>query len=146
MIPTTMFRSLAARVLTATLISSLVPSADAAMIGTEAALNTDRERIVMLLARPEMAAQLEAYGLRMNDAKARIAALTDSEVAQLAAQIDEAHVGAGGGGLIGALATVTMVALIIVLVPVVMIAGVIVLAVASPKRHGASAAATVHQP
>jgi len=141
-----MFRSLVARVLTVTLISSLVPSADAAMIGTEAALNTDRERIIMLLARPEMAVQLEAYGVQMNDAKARIAALTDLEVAQLSEQIDEAHAGAGGGGLIGAIATVTMIALIVVLVPVVMVAGVIVLAVASPKRHGASAAPTVHQP
>jgi hypothetical protein len=44
--------------------------------------------------------------------KARVAALTDDEVAQLAAKIDSLPAGADGGGLIGALVLIFIVLLI----------------------------------
>jgi len=88
-------REVVARLLIITVSSTIVPKAQGAVIGSEPAINGDRERILMLLDRPEVAAQLEAYGIAPGDAKARVAALSDTEVVQLSAEMDEAYAGAG---------------------------------------------------
>jgi hypothetical protein len=99
-------RRLIARFLIVTTTSALAtPQAHAATISTEAAVVPDRERILVLLDRPDVGRQLEAYGVKPADAKARIAALTDAEVAQLAAGIDSAPAG-GFVQFIGAAAAV----------------------------------------
>jgi hypothetical protein len=85
--------------------------AQAAIVGTEAALAVaKRDRVATLLDRADVRAQLEAHGVRPADVKARVAALTDEEVAQLTGQLD--RLPAGGEGLIGALLIVFLVLLI----------------------------------
>ena len=69
----------------------------AAIVGTDAALAAaQRDRVATMLDRGDVRAQLEAHGVRPADVKARVAALTDEEVAQLAGQLD--RLPAGGEG------------------------------------------------
>src|SRR2546430_14011542 len=76
--------------------------AQAGIVSTDAALaSAERDRIASMLERADVRAQLEAYGVRAADVKARVAALTDEEAAQLAGRLDSLP--AGGGGRIGAL-------------------------------------------
>ena len=83
-----MLRAVVARLLIVTMSSTIVPGAEGAVIGTDAAINPDRERIMMLLDHPDVAAQLVAYGVRPDDVKARVAALSDAQVAMLSAEMD----------------------------------------------------------
>ena len=71
---------------------------------------TDQGRMIELLDRAEVQAQLQAYGVSVAEAKARVAALTDEEAAQLAAHIDSLP--AGGVGIISALLIVFLVLLL----------------------------------
>src|SRR5213079_1766024 len=80
----------------------LPPPSHAAIVATDAALAAaQRDRVATLLGRADVRAQLEAHGVRPADVQARVAALTDEEVAQLAGQLD--RLPAGGEGIIGAL-------------------------------------------
>ena len=63
-----------------------VPQAYAGMIATPSI--TDRDRVNALIERPEVAQQLEKMGLPAADAKARVAAMTEEEVASLAGKLD----------------------------------------------------------
>lgn len=82
--------------------------AQAAMVGTETVLNskvqqTDRSRVNAFLDRPRVQAILEARGISPEEAKARIACLSDSEIAGLAATVDQLPAGGSAvGALIGA--------------------------------------------
>jgi hypothetical protein len=82
--------------------------AHAALVATDAAL--DHQRIAGLLERPEVQAQLRARGVDPAEARARVAALTDAEAAQLVSNIDELP--AGGVGIIGAILIVFLVLLL----------------------------------
>ena len=88
--------------------------AQAGMLPTDTGLgNPAKERILGLLERTDVRAQLESLGVNPVDAKARVAALTDDEAAQLAAKIDKLPAGAdGAGALIGALLIIFIVLLI----------------------------------
>lgn len=88
-------------------------SAQAGMLATGDALNANsRARINSLLERQDIQAKLAAYGVNVSDVKARVAALSDQEAAQLASQIDKAPAGGDGGALIGAALIVFLVLLI----------------------------------
>ena len=80
----------------------------AGLVTTESLL--ERERIVTLFQRADVQAQLQAYGVSPGEVKARVAALTDEEAAQLAAQIDELP--AGGVSILGAILLVFLVLLV----------------------------------
>jgi hypothetical protein len=83
----------------------------AAIVATDTALAAaQRGRIATLLDRAEVLMQLEAHGVRPADVKARIAALTDEEVAQLAGRLDSLP--AGGEGIIGAILIIFLVLLV----------------------------------
>jgi len=85
--------------------------AHAGIVSTGAALaSAERDRIASMLERADVRAQLEAYGVRAADVKARVAALTDEEAAQLAGRLDSLP--AGGDGIIGALLLIFVVLLI----------------------------------
>jgi hypothetical protein len=56
----------------------------------------ERARVLALLDRPEVAAGLVERGLSAEQARERVAALTDAEVAQLAHTLDTAPAGADG--------------------------------------------------
>ena len=92
-------------------VTLVVPfPAHAAMLSTESALGPDRERIARILNRTDVQAQLQAYGASAAEVKARVAALTDPEAAELAARIDQLP--AGGVSILGAALIVFLVLLL----------------------------------
>ncbi len=92
-------RNLVARLLIAVMTGvAASPPAYSSAIATDRA--SDRERILVLLDRAEVKEQLEAHGVRPSDAKARVAALTDEEVTQLAASMDAAPAGGNAGAAV----------------------------------------------
>jgi hypothetical protein len=101
-----MFRRLIASVLILSLVMPL--PAHAGMVATESLL--DRERIASVLERADVQAQLQAYGVNPAEVKARVAALTDAEAAELAANIDSLP--AGGVSILGAALLVFLVLLL----------------------------------
>ena len=71
--------------------SLLMPTAHAGLIGTDAAAAQDeRMRVKAMLERPELAQALEKMGLTPAQATARVDALGDGEVLQLAGKLDAA--------------------------------------------------------
>jgi hypothetical protein len=79
------------RILSALLLAFafLAPQVHAGMIATDAAVqNAERNRLATLLERPEVAQQLEKMGISAADAKDRVAAMTDAEVASVSGQVD----------------------------------------------------------
>ena len=97
-------------------------SAQAAMIGTEqiaasqgmvsADVDTSaqRARLNVLLERADVVSALTERGVSVEQARQRVAALSDAEVAALAERIDLAP--AGASGVVGALVTIFVVLLI----------------------------------
>jgi len=78
---------------------------NAGMIGTGDVVSATqaaaaRDTVAAFMNRTDVAGQLQALGLSAKDAKDRVAALTDSEVAKLAGQIDSLPAGASSGGAI----------------------------------------------
>ena len=73
--------------------AAVMPRAHAGMIGTDQAqpnsIQQERERLKALLARPELAKQLGEFGVKPQDAAARVDAMTDDEVLQLAGKVDQ---------------------------------------------------------
>jgi len=90
--------------------------AQAAPISTDAALaaattSSQRERVERFLDRADVQQQLQMRGVSPADAKARIASLSDAEVAQLAGQIDSLPAG-GDVGILGFVLVVFLVLLL----------------------------------
>jgi uncharacterized protein DUF6627 len=88
--------------------------AQAGMLSTGDALASGaRARLASLVDRQDVQAKLAAYGVKASEVKARVAALSDEEAAQLASQIDNAPAGGdAAGALIGAAVLVFIVLLI----------------------------------
>ncbi len=81
----------------------------AGMVGTGAAVaSVERERIATFLEREDVRQQLHAQGVRPADVSARVAALTDEEASQLAAQMDSMP----AGGVLGLILVVFLVLLL----------------------------------
>jgi hypothetical protein len=73
----------------------LMPQAHAGMIETDRVqAHGERERVRALLERPELAKGLEQRGIAPQEALARVDAMSDAEVLQLAGQLDAAIAGA----------------------------------------------------
>jgi hypothetical protein len=90
----------------------------AAMVSTDEILKQnqrdfDRERLHMLLDRSEVRVQLEAWGVNSEEAKARIDSLTDQEIAEIAAQLEQMP---AGGSAIGTLVGVALIVFIVLLI------------------------------
>lgn len=71
--------------------------ARAALIPSDAAIPqpaSARERVQALLARPDVQKELEKMGIAPADAAARVQAMSDSEVAQVAGRLDALPAGA----------------------------------------------------
>jgi hypothetical protein len=85
-----------------------------AMLATDTVLGgAQRDQVNRLLERADVQERLADFGVKAADVKARVAALTDDEVGQLAAKIDSLPLGAdGGGSIIGALVLIFIVLLI----------------------------------
>jgi uncharacterized protein DUF6627 len=79
--------------------------ASAGLIGTDQVISAAqavaaRDKVVSLIERTDVARQLQAYGLTPENARARVNALSDFEVAKLAGQLDSMPAGANSTGLI----------------------------------------------
>jgi hypothetical protein len=104
-------RRLIASLLVVSLVGLGVPlPSHAAMIGTDALSSPERARIVSLVDRADVQAQLQAQGVSAAEVKARVAALTDAEAAALAARIDSLP--AGGESVLGIILIVFLVLLL----------------------------------
>jgi hypothetical protein len=89
-------------------------SVQAAMIGTEQAVTAptaqqNREKVAAALDRPDVVAELERMGVDKTEAQARVAALTDAEVASLAGRVDSMP---AGGDILGVLVFVFVLLLV----------------------------------
>lgn len=95
---------------------SMVQNVQAAMVSTEQVAQAaavqqagdSHARLNDMLARTEVQAELQRYGLTEDQARERIAALTDEEAAALVKQVDDAP----AGGIIGAILLVFFVLLL----------------------------------
>lgn len=83
-------------------------TSQAAMIATP----TEHDALLRVLERAEVQQQLQAHGVTLEQAKARVAALSDAEAAQLMAQIESLP--AGGDG-VGALITALLIVFLVLL-------------------------------
>ncbi len=113
--------------LVAALLNLSLPlhAACGAMVETEAVVETatqvgvDRARLRALLLRDEARAQLETYGITREEAVARLDALSDEEVAEIAGKLD--MLPAGGSGHYGHEALAYLVVLAAVAVAAVLV-------------------------
>ena len=80
--------------------------AQAVMLGFD---SSQRGEINRLLERADVQARLEAQGVKAADVKARVAAMSDAEVAQVAGRIDSLP---AGGDILGALVLVFIILLV----------------------------------
>ena len=90
-------------------LASLGLPVHAGMLPTDAA-NPERARVLTVLERSDVQGQLQANGVNPADVKARVTAMTDDEVAQLAGQIDSLP--AGGTDVLGVILAVFIILLI----------------------------------
>ena len=87
-----------------------LPQAHAGLISTDAAQARDeRSRVKALLERPELAAELQKMGIPPQDAAARVDAMNDAEVRQLAGRLDALPAG-------GQATTLMLIVIIILLI------------------------------
>ena len=94
------------------------PSCLAAMIGTESVLdaaraNQARQHINLILQREDVQKALRAQAVSAQEAKARVDALSDAEVVNLAARLDQAP---AGGDALGAILFAALFIFIVLLV------------------------------
>lgn len=76
---------------------------------TLAGLTAEREHLASLLARADVQQGLAAYGVSADDARARVAALSDDEVRQLDQRLDKVP---AGGDIIGVVVFLFLVLLV----------------------------------
>jgi hypothetical protein len=111
------------RLISHLLIVSLIAlpfSTQAALVGTDevvkqAQAQSDRDRVRDFMARADVQAELQKYGVTAQSAKERVDALTDMEVREIAGQIDALPAGASG-----AVETTAIVVLLVVLIYIIL--------------------------
>lgn len=91
--------------LAASLLGAQIAPVQAGMIGTTQVLaaeqnRLDRDRLASLLEREDLQRQLSAMGVDVQDAKDRVAGLTDAEVARISQQIDTLPAGGDALGVV----------------------------------------------
>src|SRR5262245_8266898 len=101
-------------ILTSMTFAGFTQSVQATMIGTEQAVGVqsaqeNREKVAAALERPDVVAQLEKMGVDKAEAQARVAALSDAEVATLAGRVDSMP---AGGDILGVLVFVFVLLLV----------------------------------
>ena len=104
-------------VFTVTMLTAYWTPTRAALVTTQelvqqAQVSKDREKVEAFLNRIDVQEQLKGWGVDPNVAKARVDDLTDQEISQLAAQIDQLP---AGGNVIGVLIGVIIVIFLVLL-------------------------------
>jgi hypothetical protein len=107
-------RTIATILIVSTVSLGIPLSAQASIVSSNAALTevastANRDKVQSFLARADVAQGLQERGLSAVDASARVNAMTDREVADLAGRIDQAP---AGGEILGVLFTVFIVLLV----------------------------------
>jgi hypothetical protein len=107
-------RTIATILIVSTISLGIPLNAQAAIVSSNAALTevastANRDKVQAFLARADVAQGLQERGLSAVDASARVNAMTDREVADLAGRIDQAP---AGGEILGVLFTVFIVLLV----------------------------------
>jgi len=120
-----------ARTLATWLVVSLVwvgaalPAARAAVVSTESALavspggDVHRAQVAAFLDREDVRTQLEALGVDPDQARERVALLTDEEAAQVAGKLDELPAGGSAALAIAIIALVIAVVLLLEFIGVI---------------------------
>jgi hypothetical protein len=99
-------------------ISMPLGVAQAALVSTEQVLAAgdgmaDRARVLAFLERAEIREQIAALGVDPNEAAARVAALSDAQVREIAGQLDQLPAGQGAVGVVvGAILIIFLVLLV----------------------------------
>ena len=92
------------RILIALMVWTPFQMAQAGMIGTEQVASTahhgDRTTVLDMLSRSEVASQLQALGIDPAQAKDRVQAMSDQEIAALANRLESLPAGADGGAVL----------------------------------------------
>ncbi|MFQ5581806.1 MAG: PA2779 family protein [Mariprofundaceae bacterium] len=99
------------------MISLPMPHAYAAMVGTEQVVQAQstghaHDQIMVFLEQAEVQQQLQALGVAPDDAKARVASLTESEMNMLANRIEQLP---AGGDVVGTIAGVILIIFLVLL-------------------------------
>ena len=89
----------------------------AALVGTDQVIQqtegSARDRVTAFMAREDVKAQIQALGIAPAEAQARVAALSDAEIGQIAGKIDTMPAGEGAiGAIVGAIVLVAIILLI----------------------------------
>lgn len=108
------FLRVSSRVALAIMLCVTLPlqTAQAGMVTTEQVVrqnNPQREQVIGLLERADVRQALEQHGVDVTEAKNRVAAMTDDEVAQLKGKLDEVP---AGGDVLGVIVFIFLVLLI----------------------------------
>lgn len=99
-------------------VSMPLGAAQAALISTQEVLAAgdgaaDRARVLAFLDRAEVRKQIAALGVDPNEAAARIAALSDAQVREIAGQLDQLPAGQSAvGAVVGAILIIFLVLLV----------------------------------
>ena len=104
-------RLIASVLIASTTLMGLPLTAQAALVSTEQALpaaSTDRSKVADFLSRDDVQHVLQSRGVDRQAALDRVRAMSDAEVAQVAAQVDRAP---AGGDILGLVFTVFIVLL-----------------------------------
>ncbi len=100
-------KKMTCRTLVVSMLALSFQTAGAGMIGADkaapATVQQDRTAVLDVLARAETASQLQSMGIDPQQARDRVAAMSDQEVSQLASDIRHAPAGADGGTVLAVL-------------------------------------------
>lgn len=93
------------------------PAVQAALVSTDKVVTAEqhqdaRAKLNAFLSREDVRNQMETLGVAPEEAKARVAALSDEEVAQIQGKIDSMPAGEGLGAVLGAAVLIFLVLLI----------------------------------
>ena len=107
-------RKVGSLLLAASLLGAQVAPVQAGMIGTGQALAAeqaryDRASLASLLEREDLQRQLAALGVDVNDARSRVAGLTDAEVARINQRLAELP---AGGDVLGVIVLILVIFII----------------------------------
>ncbi len=90
-------------------VAGMVPTHEA--IDAIAAEQT-RDRVLQFLGREDVRRQMEALGVEPDEAAARVGSLSDSEIEQIAGQLDELPAGESAATIIGVFLAIVLVLLL----------------------------------
>ena len=114
------FFCLICRLLIVSLVALHLPmrSASAAMIGTESAIDQtvvaqNRDKVEAFMSRADVRQQFQTMGLSADDAKTRVASMTDQEINKVAGKIDELPAAGSTAGTVLIILLVVFIVLVI---------------------------------